>query len=521
MKSILLVATIYLFLSNFAQADQGTFSVVTKDVFITKKDRPEEKARRGLKVNVGDKIRTAKDSYAKILMNDKNILHVGPESEMLLKEYQTKVENVESSTIEVLYGQVRSALDKKYDGKSENFKVNSEAAVIGVRGTDFLTTHIGASNTSKLVVFRGKVQTSGLDSTGKMLGEQEVNAGEATSIVKGQPPQLPVKVPEDLLKQLDSGSLSAEKLPMSIPGLDPVAAQGAAGAASGTVAGAGLAGGAAAGAVGGLLGAMASDSGDDKKENKSKEATVAASEKPAEKEEKKKELVDEKKPEPIPEEKKAEEKKADIQQEQQASPIAITQDQGDIELQLKVGTLGASVSLAYPLSKDFHFKIDAYNTLKYKYKQNDKGEEYEATIDFKGVGLLAQFNSSGFLQYLLGVYFVQNKIKVEGTPLGTETIGDTDYNFSAGSTMYGTGEFDVSAAPYLGLGWRFSLLGLLDITGDIGGMYIGKLQVDKLEYNGPTTISATDVQGEIKEIEKEMDKFKVWPVVRVGIGLHF
>ena len=89
----------------------------------------------------------------------------------------------------------------------------------------------------------------------------------------------------------------------------------------------------------------------------------------------------------------------------------------------------------------------------------------------------------------MGVYFTKQN-QGRRNPLGTETIGDTDYNFTAGNTMYGTSEFDVSAAPYLGLGWRFSLFGLLDITGDIGGMYIGKLQVDKLEYNGPTTISA-------------------------------
>ena len=40
MKSILLVATICLFLSNFAQTDQGTFSVVTKDVLLLKKPTP-------------------------------------------------------------------------------------------------------------------------------------------------------------------------------------------------------------------------------------------------------------------------------------------------------------------------------------------------------------------------------------------------------------------------------------------------------------------------------------------------
>lgn len=434
-------------LSLFAQ--EGQFQIVKNKVEIIRGGQSPVVATRGAELKIGDRVKTDKDSYAKILMNDGNILQVGPETEFVLKNYNTKAGDYEESNLEVVYGRLRSSLKKKYDGKSSQFNVTTEAAVMGVRGTDFISFYKKATSASDVVVFTGKVEAQSFGPNGELLGKQLVTKGQSVSVLKGAAPKPPVNLSPEQLKNLDTLSSGPDAI-SSI--LDPL--------------------GAAAGAAA-LVAAVDSE---DKEEGKDENLKQA----------------------------KAEDK---------------GDDQFIKNIELKVGSTGGSLSYAKQTSNYWRMKIDAYNTFNYEYTDNEKAEIYTANLDFKGLGFLAEYDGPIF-DYLIGFYFTNNKIKIDGSPLGNEQVGDTSYNFTSGNKVEGDGEFN-SIAPYLGLAFRIPLPFSISLKGDIGAMYVGEFKVNNLNYSGPTVVSPSDVDKEILEIEENMNDLKVFPVVRLGFQYTF
>lgn len=479
--SLLILFT--LCLSPAAGASHGTLSFVKNEAWLIKKGAgqdEQEKVRRGTKIEVGDKLKTGKDSYAKILMVDKNLLHVGPETEFILEAYRAEGSQEGDSIINVVYGRVRAALENKYDEKKSRFRINTEAAILGVRGTDFLAQHNAANATTKALVFEHKIRANGINSSGDSLGDVTVSEGEMTTVAKGQPPTPPVKIPSNLLEQYNTASLGS--------GLMVIAA-------------------AAAGTVIPPIPPIGISDGKDKNEAESpkQEAPLGGKGK-TEKEEEKKE------PKKKPEEPQA----------QSTKPQPKDNDDGPgIGFAFKAGTLGASAEVSYPITNNFRVKVDAYNTFRFSFSGGAE-DFYENTVDFTGVGLLAEWGSAGPWQLIFGAYFSKNKMEVEGTPLGNETIGATSYNFAAGDQVVGDGEFDSSIAPYVGVGWKTgAFFGLFKFVGDIGVMHIGELKVNNLDYTGPAGVSAADEALEIVEIEEEAKKFQFYPVIRLGLAFEF
>lgn len=206
----LLAMTLILSAAQWALAN-GTFSLTRGKVYLTKAGKSEKRTRRGRKVTVGDTIRTEAGSYAKITMSDKNIIHVGPNSKMVFAKYASANGGVEESQLSVLYGKVRTALEKKYDGQTSRFRVTTEAAVLGVRGTDFITEHSQSSQQTKATTLEGIVAVAGIDAEGNLLGEKTLTAGEMTLIQLGSAPLNPVQLPGELLQEVTSASTSSTK----------------------------------------------------------------------------------------------------------------------------------------------------------------------------------------------------------------------------------------------------------------------------------------------------------------------
>ena len=169
----------------------------------------EQKARRGSKMKPGDAVRTEAGAYAKITMSDKNVIHVGPDSQMVLTAYQSPEEaggGTSDSHLSVLYGKVRTALEQKYDGKKSRFRVTTEAAVLGVRGTDFVTEHSDVSHQTRAITLEGLVGIAGVDSAGQALDEKPLDAGQMTLVQMGEAPLEPIELPKDLLEEISQGS---------------------------------------------------------------------------------------------------------------------------------------------------------------------------------------------------------------------------------------------------------------------------------------------------------------------------
>ncbi len=185
-------------LSFAAYAGDGVFMVVKGDIRVQAQAGGEQKAKVGLKVQEGDTVIAGADARAKIVMVDKNVLNISPDTKITIEKYKFDAAKDEKSvSLNVLYGKVRSTVNQKYDGEKNTFNIKTPSAVAGVRGTDFVTGYNRVTSTTKIVTFEGRVMTgTGFDARGKMLNPVAVNPGQFTVASRGMPPAPPAEVPK-------------------------------------------------------------------------------------------------------------------------------------------------------------------------------------------------------------------------------------------------------------------------------------------------------------------------------------
>jgi len=205
-----LFITVLLFFSStsLAQSVHGVFNVVKGEVKVkSARDGKIQAARVGARVFPKDTVITGKDARAKIVMVDKNVINVSPESEIIFENYEyNPSENKKNVTLNVIYGKVRSKVEQKYDGKTSQFQVKTPSAVAGVRGTDFLASYSSRTRATNVVTFQGKVDFGLPGPNGAILNPVSVGVGQMAQNVFGAPPSPPMPVPQENLASLDMDS---------------------------------------------------------------------------------------------------------------------------------------------------------------------------------------------------------------------------------------------------------------------------------------------------------------------------
>jgi len=212
LKILSIVFSFLLLMSANAFANSGAHGVlmvVKGDVQIVQKDKTV-KAKVGSKVVQGDTITTGKDARAKLVMVDKNVINISPDSKFMLEKYEYNPDqNKKGALLNVIYGKVRTTVNQKYDGTENKFQVKTKSSVAGVRGTDFLVQYSETTNTSKVVTFEGIVEVgAGLDTTGRIMNPVSVTPGQYTVASIGTPPGAPVTMPQAEVNSLNSQTVA-------------------------------------------------------------------------------------------------------------------------------------------------------------------------------------------------------------------------------------------------------------------------------------------------------------------------
>lgn len=178
-----------------SKAASGVFMIVKGDVKLLSKGVTSP-AKVGQRVNEGDSILTGPDSRAKIVMSDKNVLNISPDSKMEITIYKND-ESKESRKVElkVDYGKVRAGVEQKYDDDKNTFQIKTPTAVAGVRGTDFSVGFNRNSGKTEIVTFKGLVAFGKANNVGKLENPVLVRPGEKTELLPGQAPQPPQSLP--------------------------------------------------------------------------------------------------------------------------------------------------------------------------------------------------------------------------------------------------------------------------------------------------------------------------------------
>ncbi len=191
-------------------------------------------------------------------------------------------------------------------------------------------------------------------------------------------------------------------------------------------------------------------------------------------------------------------------------------------LGVKASTLGLGLELERSFSDSISGRIGV-NYFTYGYSGTEDNIEYDFDLKLRSVSALLDWHPfKGSFRFSGGAIYNGNKLDAKAKPSSEFDIGDgTYYNID---TLKGKINFN-DIAPYLGFGWNTSSgkdkgFGFLF---ELGAIYQGSPRVE-LSATGADT-SLPDFQANLAKeednLQSDMDEFKIYPVIALGLIYRF
>jgi hypothetical protein len=198
------------------------------------------------------------------------------------------------------------------------------------------------------------------------------------------------------------------------------------------------------------------------------------------------------------------------------SPIAAS----SAEIYGGLGTTGAEIGVAQALSDRFSVRLDA-NTLRYGTHFSTNGIDYDAKLKAtNGAAYLDAFVMGG-LRVSAGALLGSRKYHGTATSLsGTVTLNGVTYPVGPGDSLDFDAKFP-SVTPYLGLGYGHRTGTGLQVYADAGVAY-GRPKVTlSPSASLAAKVSATDLAGEQASVQDKADRYRAYPVLKIGVSYGF
>lgn len=193
-------------------------------------------------------------------------------------------------------------------------------------------------------------------------------------------------------------------------------------------------------------------------------------------------------------------------------------------LGLKLGTLGIGADASIYLDDWVNFRANI-GYLDFTYKDTIDDIDFDLDVNFQTAMFLLDLYpfEGGNFRISAGVALLDNELGIDGTPDGNEEIGDNEYTPEEIGTISGAAEFD-EVAPYIGIGYGnavrpdYSVTFVVDF-GVIFQTYDVTITSSGTAANDPTF--QQDLAELQQDIEDEINRFKIYPVINFGIAYHF
>ena len=194
---------------------------------------------------------------------------------------------------------------------------------------------------------------------------------------------------------------------------------------------------------------------------------------------------------------------------------------------VKIGTLGLGVDISTPINDKLSARFNL-NGASYTDKQTEDENEFEGTLDLLTAGVLldyypfknnfrlsggAYYNGNGFTGNIKPS--ADTVIDINGQEYTVDDIGSLDSDIS----------FD-KVAPYIGLGWGNNANSKgWGFTFDLGVMYHGEGEANLTPKGIASIVNIplldSNVAAEEKDINDDLSKMKLYPVVALGVNYTF
>ena len=222
---------VLLFLVSFGVYAQNIASVkvIRGKAFVVSSDNTKKQLHKGDWVSEGHTVRTLKRSFVRLGFIDGSKVNIGAQSQVKIERFKDDKPGV----LSVVTGKIRAEISKDYlkmkKNKSKLF-VKSSAAVMGIRGTDFLFSNDSNNNTTA-VLFEGTVIFNKLGSSDQNNFDQyesivdkgfKLNPGDFSTVgISSNSPSKPKSLDRIQFIKLKNNPGFSEKVKSVVPsGLD-------------------------------------------------------------------------------------------------------------------------------------------------------------------------------------------------------------------------------------------------------------------------------------------------------------
>ena len=199
------------------------------------------------------------------------------------------------------------------------------------------------------------------------------------------------------------------------------------------------------------------------------------------------------------------------------------QDSGGLAIAGKAGTLGLGGELTTAVASNINARV-GFNAVDLSFEAEAADIDYDYGLDFHSYSALVDwFVINSPFRITGGIISVDHQVdlRARGAAGEQQEIGDGTYDWANVGTLSGEAEVDC-IAPYIGIGWG----NILDTNrrwgfyGDAGIAFTRSPDVT-LSATGTAPGLAADLERERRDIEDDLEHYKFYPVLSVGLFFRF
>ncbi len=193
----------------------------------------------------------------------------------------------------------------------------------------------------------------------------------------------------------------------------------------------------------------------------------------------------------------------------------------------KAGTLGLGLEATWRPIPWLDVRA-GFNKFDYENNRTDAGISYDATLALETYYATANvlFPVSP-LRVTVGAFSNGNEFQMASLPAADYDIGNDNFLAAQVGTLRSTTYFE-DVAPYLGVGFDFSIFGKVGLNLDFGVLWQGDPSVS-LTASGPLMTDQTaagdlfraELAAEALQLESEFEDYKAYPVISLGLNFNF
>lgn len=206
-----------------------------------------------------------------------------------------------------------------------------------------------------------------------------------------------------------------------------------------------------------------------------------------------------------------------------AAPALAQDAESKVSFGVTGGTLGIGPEIGYRVNSSFGVRANAgWLSVGHDFDVDDI--DYHGKLKLNSYGLMADlYPFGGGFRLSAGARINDNKVRLRATPSKPVSVGGTTYTPAEIGTLSG----NVSVkdfTPALTLGWGGKLAEGLVVGAEAGALFQGRPRVKQLTATGLLKDNPQfqeDLRREIREIEEDIDQYKVYPVVQLTVSYRF